>query len=130
MKQIIALVLLFTWMLLIIIMMGEPQMNDQVNESVGSGPQWIGWTLVAFILFTPFIVIKLMDGKTKQAKHNTYIHGINNYNMEYKFNFYISGKFKFSRTYQANDISVAWKMAHSEANNYPSNKFIEIANIN
>ena len=110
--------------------MGEPQMNDQVNESVGSGPQWIGWTLVAFILFTPFIVIKLMDGKTKQAKHNTYIHGINNYNMEYKFNFYISGKFKFSRTYQANDISVAWKMAHSEANNYPSNKFIEIANIN
>ena len=76
MKQIIALVLLFTWMLLIIIMMGEPQMNDQVNESVGSGPQWIGWTLVAFILFTPFIVIKLMDGKTKQAKHNTYIHGM------------------------------------------------------
>ena len=76
MKQIIALVLLFTWMLLIIIMMGEPQMNDQVNESVGSGPQWIGWTLVSFILFTPFIVIKLMDGKTKQAKHNTYIHGI------------------------------------------------------
>jgi hypothetical protein len=52
-------------MLLIIIMMGEPQMNDQVNESVGSGPQWIGWALVAFILFTPFIVIKLMDGKTK-----------------------------------------------------------------
>ena len=81
MKQIIALVLLFTWMLLIIIMMGEPQMNDQMNESVGSGPQWIGWTLVSFILFTPFIVIKLMDGKTKQAKHNTYIHGINNYNM-------------------------------------------------
>ena len=76
MKQIIALVLLFTWMLLIIIIMGEPQMNDQVNESVGSGPQWIGWTLVSFILFTPFIVIKLMDGKTKQAKHNTYIHGI------------------------------------------------------
>ena len=61
--------------------MGEPQMNDQVNESVGSGPQWIGWALVSFILFTPFIVIKLMDGKTKQAKHNTYIHGINNYNM-------------------------------------------------
>ena len=56
--------------------MGEPQMNDQVNESVGSGPQWIGWTLVSFILFTPFIVIKLMDGKTKQAKHNTYIHVI------------------------------------------------------
>jgi hypothetical protein len=65
MKQIIALVLLFTWMLLIIIMMGEPQMNDQVNESVGSGPQWIGWALAAFILFTPFIVIKLMYGNTK-----------------------------------------------------------------
>ena len=45
--------------------MGEPQMNDQMNESVGSGSQWIGWTLAAFILFTPFIVIKLMDGKTK-----------------------------------------------------------------
>ena len=81
MKQIIALVLLLIWMGLILLMMGEPQMNDQVNESVGSGPQWIGWTLVAFILFTPFIIIKLMDGKTKQAKHNTYIHGINNYNM-------------------------------------------------
>ena len=65
MKQIIALVLLLIWMGLILLMMGEPQMNDQVNESVGSGPQWIGWTLVAFILFTPFIVIKLMDGKTK-----------------------------------------------------------------
>jgi len=65
MKQIIALVLLFTWMLLIIIMMGEPQMNDQVNESVGSGPQWIGWALVSFILIPPLIVIKLMDGKTK-----------------------------------------------------------------
>ena len=63
--------------------MGEPQMNDQVNESVGSGPQWIGWTLVAFILFTPFIVIKLMDGKTKQAKHNTYIHGIKLNDMNY-----------------------------------------------
>ena len=84
MKQIIALVLLFTWMLLIIIMMGEPQMNDQVNESVGSGPQWIGQTLAAFILFTPFIVIKLMDGKTKQAKHNTYIHGIKIMNMKQK----------------------------------------------
>ena len=65
MKQIIALVLLLIWMGLILLMMGEPQMNDQMNESVGSGPQWIGWTLVAFILFTPFIVIKLMDGKTK-----------------------------------------------------------------
>ena len=65
MKQIIALVLLLIWMGLILLMMGEPQMNDQVNESVGSGPQWIGWTLAAFILFTPFIVIKLMDGKTK-----------------------------------------------------------------
>ena len=64
--------------------MGEPQMNDQVNESVGSGPQWIGWTLVSFILFTPFIVIKLMDGKTKQAKHNTYIHGIKLMNMKQK----------------------------------------------
>ena len=71
-----------------------------------------------------------IDELVDQSKHNTYIHGINNYNMEYKFNFYISGKFKFSRTYQANDISAAWKMAHSEANNYPSNKFIEIANIN
>jgi len=65
MKQIIALVLLFTWMGLILLMMGEPQMNDQMNESVSSGSQWIGWTLAAFILFTPFIVIKLMDGKTK-----------------------------------------------------------------
>ena len=66
--------------------MGEPQMNDQVNESVGSGSQWIEWTLAAFILFTPFIVIKLMDGKTKQAKHNTYIHGIKIKNYEVTIN--------------------------------------------
>jgi len=49
--------------------------------------------------------------------------------LEYKFNFYISGKFKFSRTYQAENISIAWKMAHREADIYPTNKFIEIANI-
>ena len=48
----------------------------------------------------------------------------------YKFNFYISGKFKFSRTFNADNISEAWKLAHNEANNYPTNKFIEIANIN
>ena len=62
MKQIIALVLLFTWMLLIILMMGEPTFD---GEPVTPTPEWIGWSLVAFILFTPFIVIKLMDGKTR-----------------------------------------------------------------
>jgi hypothetical protein len=47
----------------------------------------------------------------------------------FKFNFFISGKFKFTRTYEAQDISAAWKMAHAEADNYPTKKFIEIANI-
>jgi hypothetical protein len=47
----------------------------------------------------------------------------------FKFNFYIAGKFKFARTYEAENISVAWKMAHTEANEYPSKQFIEIANI-
>jgi hypothetical protein len=70
MKQIIALALLFTWIVLLLLMMGEPQMHDQMDESfnhlsVSSGSQWIGWGLVAFITFTPLIVIKLMDGKTK-----------------------------------------------------------------
>lgn len=49
--------------------------------------------------------------------------------MKYKFRFYIGGKFKFERTYEASDITAAWKLAKSEANNYPTNKFIEIANI-
>jgi hypothetical protein len=48
---------------------------------------------------------------------------------DFKFRFYISGKFKFERTYKANNICDAWKMAHKEANEYPTNKFIEIANI-
>lgn len=49
--------------------------------------------------------------------------------IEYIFNFYIGGKFKFSRKYQTNTLSEAWKMAHREADEYPTNKFIEIANI-
>jgi hypothetical protein len=49
-------------MLLIILMMGEPTFD---GEPVTPTPEWIGWSLVAFILFTPFIVIKLMDGKTR-----------------------------------------------------------------
>ena len=47
----------------------------------------------------------------------------------YKFRFYISGKFKFERVYEADSISTAWKLAHQEAADYPSRKFIEIANI-
>lgn len=47
----------------------------------------------------------------------------------FNFNFYIAGKFKFARAYEAKDISAAWKMAHAEANKYPSKQFIEIANI-
>ena len=74
MKQIIALVLLLIWMGLILLMAGEPQMGDIQTQS----PQWIGWLFLTFILGAPFIVIKMIDGKTKQAKHNTYIHGINN----------------------------------------------------
>jgi hypothetical protein len=49
--------------------------------------------------------------------------------MKYKFRFYISGKFKFERIYEAENISIAWKMAKAEANEYPTNKFIEISNI-
>jgi len=48
---------------------------------------------------------------------------------KYKFRFYISGKMKFERTYEAESLSLAWKMAHLEAAEYPSKKFIEIANI-
>jgi hypothetical protein len=47
----------------------------------------------------------------------------------FKFNFYISGKFKFTRTYEADSLSAAWKMAHREADEYPTKKFIEIANV-
>ena len=47
----------------------------------------------------------------------------------FKFNFYIRGKFKFTRTYQADSLSAAWKLAHREAAEYPTNQFIEIANI-
>ncbi len=48
---------------------------------------------------------------------------------QYIFRFYISGKFKFERKYLAENISEAWKLAHKEANEYPTKKFIEIANI-
>ena len=48
---------------------------------------------------------------------------------KFKFRYYISGKFKFERTITANDISEAWKLAHIEADKYPTNKFIEIANV-
>jgi hypothetical protein len=47
----------------------------------------------------------------------------------FKFRFYISGKFKFERTFQADTLSEAWKLAHQEAAEYPTRKFIEIANI-
>ena len=47
----------------------------------------------------------------------------------FKFNFYIAGKFKFTRAYEAESISAAWKMAHAEADEYPTKQFIEIANI-
>ena len=50
-------------------------------------------------------------------------------NTMFKFNFYISGKFKFTRTYEADSLSAAWKMAHREADEYPTKKFIEIANV-
>jgi|688.fasta_scaffold695269_2 hypothetical protein len=47
----------------------------------------------------------------------------------FKFRFYISGKFKFERTFHAETLSAAWKLAHHEAVEYPTRKFIEIANI-
>lgn len=47
----------------------------------------------------------------------------------FKFRFYISNKFKFEREYEAMNLSEAWKLAHQEADNYPTNKYIEIANI-
>ena len=49
--------------------------------------------------------------------------------MTYKFRFFIRGKFLFARQYEASCITVAWKMAKAEANEYPTNQFIEIANI-
>ncbi len=48
---------------------------------------------------------------------------------EYTFRFYIGGKFKFERKYTTDTISEAWKLAHKEADEYPTNKFIEISNI-
>jgi len=48
---------------------------------------------------------------------------------KYKFRFYIGGKMKFERIYEAESLPHAWKMAHHEAANYPSKKHIEIANI-
>lgn len=47
----------------------------------------------------------------------------------FKFRFYISNKFKFERIYETMSLSDAWKLAHKEADEYPTNKFIEIANI-
>jgi hypothetical protein len=55
--------------------------------------------------------------------------GININKVMYKFRFYISGKFKFEKIIEAEDLSLAWKEAHKIADEYPTRKFIEIANI-
>lgn len=49
--------------------------------------------------------------------------------MIYTFRYYISGKFKFERKIEAENLSQAWKQAHLIADEYPTRKFIEIANI-
>ena len=48
---------------------------------------------------------------------------------KFKFRFYIGGKFKFERIFETETLSQAWKMAHREADDYPTKSFIEIANI-
>jgi hypothetical protein len=49
---------------------------------------------------------------------------------EYKFRFYISGQVWSLKGYTLRMIYLpTWKMAHKEADEYPTNKFIEIANI-
>ena len=46
----------------------------------------------------------------------------------FKFRFYL-GKKIWERTFEATTLSQAWKMAHQEASEYPTKRFIEIANI-
>ena len=47
----------------------------------------------------------------------------------FKFRFYIGGKFKFERNIEAKNIYFAWKEAHRIADEYPTKRFVEIANI-
>ena len=46
----------------------------------------------------------------------------------FKFRFYLGNKV-WERTFESITLSQAWKMAHQEASDYPTKRFIEIANI-
>ena len=46
----------------------------------------------------------------------------------FKFRFYL-GKRTWEETFEALTLSQAWKLAHQYASDYPTRRFIEIANI-
>jgi len=47
---------------------------------------------------------------------------------QFKFRFYL-GKKTWEKSFETTTLSQAWKMAHQEASDYPTKRFIEIANI-
>ena len=65
MKQIIALVLLATWMVVVVLMAGEPVMNEWYESSPPEPSPWIGYLFLVFVFGTPFLVMKLIGNKTK-----------------------------------------------------------------
>jgi hypothetical protein len=48
---------------------------------------------------------------------------------QFKFRFYIGGRIKFEKIIEDISLSTAWKKAHRIADEYPTKRFIEIANI-
>ncbi len=47
---------------------------------------------------------------------------------QFKFRFYL-GKKTWERSFETTTLSQAWQMAHQERIDYPTKRFIEIANI-
>jgi hypothetical protein len=48
---------------MIVVMMGEPTFS---GEPVTPTPEWICWSFIVFILFTPFVIMGLLDSDKRK----------------------------------------------------------------
>ena len=62
-KLIVSSFILIIWGTMVVVMMGEPTFN---GEPATPAPEWVGWAIVVFILFTPFIVMGLLDSDKRK----------------------------------------------------------------
>lgn len=62
-KLIISSFILIIWGTMIVVMMGEPTFS---GEPVTPTPEWICWSFIVFILFTPFVIMGLLDSDKRK----------------------------------------------------------------